>query len=285
MGTMNIRYGVSETIGWRESMEDEHAIYERPEEGFFGAEIYDGHGGRAASRIAVEMLTPYFMHSRVRESGRSLKDRRRERDLLRDAYLAVDDHLMERKMICGTTAAHLYIMKDRFMAANTGDSRVMIGARGNVAVLTVDHKPDLPGETRRIEELGGEVVRIGVPRVQGILAVSRSLGDLPFKPYVIAEPRIVEGYLGKENDYAVLACDGVWDVLTPEDVMEEVRRLEDPQKGADRLAKKALDQGSTDNITVIVIDLREHTGSMRRKAMKITAITDYGAIKAVKGER
>jgi protein phosphatase 1L len=277
MSTINIHYGVSETIGWRESMEDEHAIYEKPEEGFFGAEIYDGHGGRAASRIAVEMLTAYFIHSRVRESGRSLKDRRRECDLLRDAYLAVDGHLMERKIRCGTTAAHLYIMKDRFMVANTGDTRVMIGTKGNVVVLTVDHKPDLTAETKRIEELGGEVIRIGVPRVQGILAVSRALGDLPLKPYVIAEPRIVEGYLGKENDYAVLACDGVWDVLTPEDVMEEVRRLEDPQKGADKLAKKALDQGSTDNITVIVIDLREYTGSMRRNAMKITAIADYGA--------
>lgn len=273
---MNIRYGVSETIGRRESMEDEHAIYEKPEERFFGAEIYDGHGGRTASRVAAGMLTPCFMHNRARETARSLHDRRKDRDLLRDAYLAVDNHLLERYIRSGTTAAHIYIIEDRFIAANTGDTRVIIGTEGRVAVLTVDHKPDLPGETRRIEGLGGEVTRIGVPRVQGILAVSRALGDLRLKPYVIAEPRIVEGYLGKENDYAVLACDGVWDVLTPEDVIREIRRLVDPQKGADGVVKKALDHGSTDNITVIVIDLREYTGTMKRDTMEIKEITDHG---------
>ncbi|MDD5008874.1 MAG: PP2C family serine/threonine-protein phosphatase [Syntrophorhabdaceae bacterium] len=278
---MNIRYGVSETIGWRESMEDEHAIYERPEEHLFGAEIYDGHGGKTASRIAVEMLTPYFMHNRAREMGKSLRDRRKDTDLLRDAYLAVDNHLLERHIQSGTTAAHFYIMEDRFIAANAGDTRVIIGTEGNVIVLTVDHKPTLSGETGRIEALGGEVTRIGTPRVQGVLAVSRALGDLHLKPYVIAEPRVAEGYLGKENDYAVLACDGVWDVLTPEDVIREVRQSTDPQKGADRIVKKALDHGSTDNIIVIVIDLREYTGRMRRNTMEITAVTDYGAIKAV----
>ncbi|OPY78182.1 MAG: Protein phosphatase 2C [Syntrophorhabdus sp. PtaU1.Bin058] len=278
MDIVNIHYGVSETIGWRESMEDEHAIYERPGEGLFGAEIYDGHGGKGASRIAAEMLTPYFMHNRARETEKSLRDRRKDADLLRDAYLAVDRHLLERHVRSGTTAAHFYIVEDRFITANTGDTRVIIGTEGNVAVLTVDHKPGLPGETRRIENLGGEVTRIGTPRVQGILAVSRALGDAYLKPYVIAEPRVAEGYLGKENDYAVLACDGVWDVLTPEEVIREARQSTDPQKGADGVVKKALDHGSADNITVIVIDLREYTGPMRRNIMEITEITDYGAI-------
>lgn len=274
---MNIYYGVCETIGWREGMEDEHAIYERPEEGFFGAEIYDGHGGRAASRIAVEMLTPYFIHSRVQKGAKPLRNRRNDCGLLRDAYLAVDSHLTERRVRSGTTAAHLYIMADRFIVANAGDTRVIIGIKNGVEVLTVDHKPDLPWETERIEELGGKVMRIGVPRVQGILAVSRALGDLSLKPYVTAEPRIVEGYLGKENDYAVLACDGTWDVLAPADVIDEVRRQGDPQEGADRVVENALNHGSTDNITVIVVDLKKYTGGMRRKAMKIAAITDYGA--------
>lgn len=258
-------------------MEDEHAIYERPKERFFGAEIYDGHGGKAASRIAVDMLTPYFMHNRAQDMERTLRERRNDRDLLREAYLAVDDHLLERCTRSGTTAAQFYIMRDRFIAANAGDTRVIIGTKDNVAVLTVDHKPDLPGEAMRIENLGGEVIRVGVPRVQGILAISRALGDLHLKPYVIAEPRVVEGWLAKENDYAVLACDGVWDVLTPEAVIREARRLGDPQKGADGIAKKALDHGSTDNITVVVIDLREYTGAIRRNTMKIAAITDYGA--------
>ncbi|MHB8158622.1 MAG: PP2C family serine/threonine-protein phosphatase, partial [Desulfocucumaceae bacterium] len=106
--------------------------------------------------------------------------------------------------------------------------------------------------------------------------ISRALGDTPLKPYITAEPRIVEGYLGKENGYAVLACDGVWDVLTPDDVMDIVRYMGDPKKAAVEVSDKALDHGSTDNITVIVIDLQEYTKSLRKERMEIIRIVDYG---------
>ena len=106
--------------------------------------------------------------------------------------------------------------------------------------------------------------------------MSRALGDRGLKPYVSSEPRIVEGHPGNENDYAVLACDGVWDVLMPDEVMLIVRAAIDPGRASEEISRKALDHGSTDNITVIVLDLREYVKELKRKMMEITGIIDFG---------
>ena len=125
--------------------------------------------------------------------------------------------------------------------------------------LTVDHKPDLPGERARIEALGGRVVSYDVPRVQGVLSMSRSLGDAPLKPFVTAEPRIAEGVLGRGNDIAIIACDGLWDVLTSEEAVAIARNAAGPEEAARLLQATALERGSMDNITVIVLDLKAYT--------------------------
>jgi serine/threonine protein phosphatase PrpC len=273
---MNITYGISEEAGYRNHMEDAHAIYQDADRKFFAAEIYDGHGGREAAEITSRMLTPYFMHAWAKEFEKPLRDRRSEPELLREAYLTVDVHLVEKDIKSGTTVANLYIMGDRFLASNAGDTRVIIGTKKGFSFLTKDHKPDLPEEKARIENLGGRVLSYGAPRVEGILAMSRALGDSGLKPYISCEPRIVEGYLGNENDYAVLACDGVWDVLTPDEATKIARIAIDPWRASEEISKKALDNGSTDNITVIVLDLRQYVKSLKRKKMEITAVVDYG---------
>lgn len=271
---MEISYGISEEMGWRSVMEDEHAIYEDPKRLFFSAEIYDGHGGRQPAQIAAGMLTPVFLHAWAQELKKPLRERKAEAGILRDSYLAVDAHIVAGRIEAGTCAVQLYLIGERFLAANVGDSRVVMGTGEGAAVLTEDHKPDVVRERARIEALGGRVALLGVPRVEGILAISRALGDSCLKPYVSAEPRIIEGVLGSENDIAVLACDGVWDVLTPEAVIKTARGEADPQKGARKVSNEALDHGSTDNITVIVLDLRRHTSSAANRKMKIVSVYD-----------
>jgi serine/threonine protein phosphatase PrpC len=271
---MGIPYGISEDIGFREAMEDERALYDDEELSFFSAEIYDGHGGRRPAQAAAEMLTPAFLHALKMEMKKLEPDRRRETDLLREAYLEVDAYIAKKRAQAGTCAVQLYIRGDRFMAANTGDSRAIIGTEEGVVVLTRDHKPDDEPELSRIEALGGTVVNFDVPRVEGILAISRALGDTCLKPYVTPEPRIIEGTLGSENDRSVLACDGVWDVLSPEEVIEAARLYDDPEAAAKYISKMAREAGSRDNITVIVLDLRHYTAGLPRKKMKITGIYD-----------
>jgi serine/threonine protein phosphatase PrpC len=273
-GNRVITTGISADIGLRQEMEDEHAIYERPEVGFFSAEVYDGHNGKGAAQAAAEMLTPHFLSAWIEESHTPANERQPEEEILRQAYLSVDKYITTRHIESGTAAATFYIMGDRFIAANTGDSRIVIGVDSGAAPLTLDHKPDLPIERERIEALGGRVTSFGVPRVMGLLAMSRALGDTSLKPFVTSEPRIMTGLLGTENDYAVIACDGVWDVLTPETVIRITREERDAQKGADSIKTEALAQGTTDNISVIVLDLRTYTRALSRKHMEVLGIFD-----------
>ncbi len=273
---MNIVAGISEDIGMRSAMEDEHAIYERPDLSFFSAEVYDGHLGIEAARLASEMLTPHFLNALSTESEKRAYDRVPVEEMLREAFVAIDNYIVYQRIRSGAAAALLYIMGDRFLAANAGDSRVVMGTESGVMPLTLDHKPDIPEERARIEALGGKVTRIGVPRVMGLLAMSRALGDAELKPLVTCEPRITAGLLGRENDYAVVACDGVWDVLSPEAVMDIVRHSGNVQKGADAVRDAARQQGSSDNVTVIVLDLTRHTRLCSRGWMEISLVFDKG---------
>ena len=236
--------------------------------------------------LAVLLVSGFglMQHEWAMESKKPAGDRRNEAEILRDAYMAVDARIGSSRVEAGTCAVQFYLIGSRFLAANVGDSRVIIGTSGGVITLTEDHKPGLDTERSRIESLGGRVIQLGVPRVEGVLAISRALGDYCLKPSVIAEPRISEGALGRENDYALLACDGVWDVLTAEETMAAVRREEDVQKAAEAVTRLALDRGSSDNITVIVLELRPMTATCENMKMTITGIYDFGGGIASKGD-
>ncbi|MGB9887916.1 MAG: PP2C family serine/threonine-protein phosphatase, partial [Moorellales bacterium] len=193
-------YGVSETIGWRESMEDAHEAGEHLGGRIFAAGVYDGHGGALAARVAAQVLTPFFLRLWLAESQKPPHERRPDAELVRLAYLAADDFITARCGESGAAAASFYLLEDRFLAANAGDARIVVGTAAGALSLTVDHKPGLPQEKARIEALGGKVLFCDVPRVQGVLAMSRALGDAYLKPFVSSEPRVVEGLLGREND-------------------------------------------------------------------------------------
>ncbi len=273
-----IRYGIAQTIGYRGSMEDSHAVWDEPRRPF-GAEVYDGHGGSLAAVLAAEMLTPFFFETA--RSGRPGPESYRLRaGDLRAAYLATDRYIIDQGADSGAAAATLYIHHGRFLAANAGDVRIVMGDGRGAVDLTLDHKPDLPEERARIEALGGRVVLLDVARVQGTLAMSRALGDAALKPYVSAEPRITEGVLGRANDIVILACDGIWDVLTSEEAVAAARAAADPDAAAERLKMKALDLGSTDNITVIVLDLSAYTARCADEHLQITRVVDKAVSRA-----
>ncbi len=80
--------------------------------------------------------------------------------------------------------------------------------------LSIDHKPNVKEERSRIEAAGGVVVWAGTWRVGGVLAVSRAFGDRPLKRYVIATPAVAEESLTGEDEFLLLASDGLWDVMT-----------------------------------------------------------------------
>jgi protein phosphatase 1L len=272
-----ISYGVSEEIGLRPGMEDAHAIRDLPEKNFFSAEVFDGHLGCNAAHIASEVLTPYYLG--IRSSCLELTEICKvDAQLLREAYLWTDSFIDAQGLLCGTAAATLYLWGECFLAANVGDVAIVIGTAEGIRILTIEHKPYLTEELTRIEAAGGKVLLMDIPRVQGELAMSRALGDSHLKPYIIAEPRIVEGILGRENDFAIIACDGLWNVLSPEEAIAIVRNLGNAHIAAPLLCRTALEKWSTDNITVIVLDLRSHVQELKNEQLDISRIWDQGRV-------
>lgn len=91
-----------------------------------------------------------------------------------------------RKMPCvasgddksGSTAVCSLISPTHFYIANCGDSRAVLCRKGKAAISTMDHKPTVAAERKRIQDAGGSVM---IHRVNGSLAVSRALGDFEYK--------------------------------------------------------------------------------------------------------
>jgi len=137
-------------------------------------------------------------------------------------------------------------------AANVGDARVVIAKNKKAHRLSFDHRADDPAEVARIKEAGGFVLK---NRVTGILAVARSLGDHGLKDFVIAKPHVQSWNEGA--DVVIVACDGLFDVLTDQQVVDLVYQWkENKDDVAGLLCKEAVARGSTDNITAIVAWLR-----------------------------
>jgi protein phosphatase 1G len=141
-----------------------------------------------------------------------------------------DDFAEHKASGMGCTAVAAMIRNGEVTVANTGDSRCVISRNGVAEPLTLDHKPVLLKEAERIMNAGG-FVRDN--RVNGALNVSRTLGDLDFKrnrdlPHthqmVVATPDITSFDLKKGDEFVILACDGIWDVMSNQEAVDFVRK-------------------------------------------------------------
>lgn len=187
----------------------------------------------------------------------------------------------------GTTAVAILIHeqgeepKRHVISANIGDSRAVLSRRGIAIDLSIDHKPNDPNEKHRINKLGGQVdwygmvdgntgeplLDTGVFRINGNLAVSRSLGDKSERPFVSSEPDIkVFPILNDLDEFIVLASDGIFDVMSSQEVVSFLHRHHAinrsssilPQHNilAKTLAEEAIRRGSLDNVSVIIVWLK-----------------------------
>jgi len=156
----------------------------------------------------------------------------------------------------GCTAVTAFLKKtsgERWLhVANVGDARAVLCRGGKAVRLTYEHKGSDRQEAKRVTDAGGFVV---LNRVNGILAVTRSLGDHAMKDYVISTPHIEETKLEREDTYLILSCDGLWDVCTDQEATDLIRDESNVDTMANKLLIHALKNGTTDNITVLVIQL------------------------------
>ncbi|KAM0870346.1 hypothetical protein ACQ4PT_040046 [Festuca glaucescens] len=273
---------------------------------FFG--VYDGHGGAQVADYCRDRLHAALVEelSRIERSvsGANLgavEFKKQWEKAFVDCFTRLDDEVAGKASsgeggdvgtsnaaaaadpvapeTVGTTAVVSVICSSHIIVSNCGDSRAVL-CRGKQPVpLSVDHKPNREDEYARIEAAGGKVIQWNGYRVFGVLAMSRSIGDRYLKPWIIPVPEVTIVPRAKDDECLVLASDGLWDVLSNEEVCDVARKRillwhkknggssssaqrsgdsPDPaaQAAADCLSKLALQKGSKDNISVIVVDLK-----------------------------
>ncbi|KEG14207.1 protein phosphatase 2C-like [Trypanosoma grayi] len=225
--TSHIRVGCCGMQGWRKSMEDAHVaqlnLDGNKQHAFFG--VFDGHNGHKIAKYCSSHLLDELMATpEYREANFTEAFKKAFKSL--DAKIATMPALRSEG---GTAVSCVLLSKGEVVCANAGDCRAVL-YRGNTAVpLSIDHKPSVPSERARIEKAGGTVQS---QRVNGTLALSRAVGDLDFKenldlPWdeqmVTALPDVRRIKWTPEDAFVVIACDGVWDVLSNEDCCELVK--------------------------------------------------------------
>ncbi|KAI5864554.1 PP2C-domain-containing protein [Durotheca rogersii] len=135
--------------------------------------------------------------------------------------------------------------------ANVGDARIVLCRAGKALRLSYDHKGSDENEGKRIANAGGLILN---NRVNGVLAVTRALGDTYMKDLVTGHPYTTETVIQPEADeFFIIACDGLWDVCSDQDAVDLVRDEQDPVIASKRLVDYALASFSTDNLSCMIV--------------------------------
>jgi serine/threonine protein phosphatase PrpC len=269
----DLKFAVGAMQGWRVQMEDAHTsvagIPDHSKWSFFG--VFDGHAGSKCASYTSEHLLRHILSN---VDGRNL-------DSLKEgivaAFLNLDEEIINKhensgtsgpvRDLSGTTAITCLVTEDHIIFANCGDSRGLLCRRGEVVFATVDHKPYLQQERERIEKAGGNVV---LQRINGSLAVSRALGDVAYKrpkerpateQIVSPEPDVDAMRREEGDEFIVLACDGIWDVMDNDAVTAYVRRKLRTVGSLETIARDLIDlclyKGSRDNISVVIVTFKD----------------------------
>lgn len=262
-----ISYGVAHTVGKRPYMEDkftaELVLSKHAEDHcLFG--VFDGHGGDKAAQFCADNMPAY-----VKAHKSLLKD---PEHALRSSFEKVDQafcRLAASQLLDDGCTSVVVLVHNRLLyCANAGDSRCVLSRNAIAVPLSRDHKPDRSDERKRITNAGGFVKMLGVWRVQGVLAVSRAIGDLSLKKFVIPTPELTTTEIGDADEFVVLATDGLWDVMSNQEVVDMLHTrpqlLLKPEAAARALVSESYRRGSMDNITAMVVLLNSQQNPRRQ---------------------
>ena len=235
--------------GMRPEMEDVHFLDTNfAGRGWTFAGIYDGHGGRFAAEYAAERLHQVFSERLLSEFS--------PQEAFLESYEAISDELKTQDS--GTTAVTFLVKDGEIFTANAGDARaIVIGSEG-CHQLTVDHRLDNLAERQRIESMGGYIRIPYTCRGYQRLMPTRTIGDPYFKPVgIIATPSVSEHRISEGDLILLAACDGLFDVMTNEEVAGLARKSPQPGTLLELLKNEVLiNRLSTDNLTIIAVSLR-----------------------------
>uniref|UniRef100_A0A0R3RWY5 PPM-type phosphatase domain-containing protein n=1 Tax=Elaeophora elaphi TaxID=1147741 RepID=A0A0R3RWY5_9BILA len=194
----------------------------RVRDSFFA--VFDGHNGVDCANYASSHFARCLIEDTQYAVGQI-------EDIMRNAFTALDKRLTARckneHIKGGTTAVCAFLRARRHLCIGwCGDSAVAVLRKDGVRTLSSAHSPNVPEEVRRVEEAGGMVVPIqGELRVNGILNLTRSLGDIDGRPMISSEPDVLSFELDNSEYLLLLSCDGVWDSLSEQAVYSHVAQF------------------------------------------------------------
>lgn len=267
-----LRVGATSMQGWRSTMEDAHTIklellnlpsgVESDECAF--AAVFDGHCGPKIARMCAQNIHKWLT------SVPEFREGKYEAALTR-AYIDGDDALFKLlpKETSGCTGNSILLVQHHLYCANTGDTRAVLCRGGEAIALSQDHKPTNEAEERRANNAG---VKVLGGRVGGVLSLSRAFGDFAFKNQkllpemraITVVPDVFHIELTPLDEFAILACDGVWDMISNQDavtfVRNEVADHNDVSLACERLLNSCLAATpsglGTDNMTIIILEFK-----------------------------
>ncbi|CAJ1422779.1 unnamed protein product [Effrenium voratum] len=243
--------------GYRSHFEDFHVCDQMA--GLVG--VFDGHLGDEAAAFCAERLPLHLAKAATACEWEQ-------------AFKACDAELRARlpETDAGTTATIVRVKENcsqdslELLVGSCGDSRALLWQKeSNTLISTRDHRPDDPEERRRIEAAGGEVTKDDPPRVDGLLSCSRALGafelkqqQLPPEDQKVSCMPDMYNWHAKRGDWLILACDGIWDCLSNQQVVDKVCRGtngKDLGKTVEELLQLCIRREADDNLTLVAIEL------------------------------
>eukprot|EP00735_Rhodelphis_limneticus_P013269 TRINITY_DN686_c0_g1::TRINITY_DN686_c0_g1_i1::g.28928::m.28928 TRINITY_DN686_c0_g1::TRINITY_DN686_c0_g1_i1::g.28928 ORF type:complete len:374 (-),score=47.19,sp/Q9SL76/P2C19_ARATH/39.37/2e-60,PP2C/PF00481.16/1.8e-46,PP2C_2/PF13672.1/2.7e-05 TRINITY_DN686_c0_g1_i1:228-1307(-) len=233
--------------------------------------VFDGHGwfGKEVSNFVKKTLPEDILKQENLQTN--------PKDALMKAHIEAEKKLISSRIdisCSGSTAVSCLLQGNKIYTSNLGDSRAVLGQKGKdgklVAVpLSIDHKPDVPAERKRIENSNGRVqpwgggnegpyrVWLKTQDVPG-LAMSRSFGDaVATSVGCISEPEVTERTLGPDDILFIIASDGVWEFISNERAVEIAGECASPKDACEALVRESErlwreEENVVDDITVIV---------------------------------
>ena len=235
-----------------------------PSTSFFG--VFDGHGGSYTACYTAENLMSE-LKAQEDYHGRETTPEQYE-SVLKKGFVSFDGKLRSIVQdISGSTAITAFVTPTHIICGNLGDSRCLLSRNWEPIPLSSDHKPEKTVERNRIIHAGGTVI---AGRVND-LAVSRAFGDFSYKlnadlgpdqQLVSCMPDVKIVQRDEKDNFLILACDGIWDVMpSPAQAIELLRELfesyEDPKEAVEEFVETCLQEGSKDNMTIMVVFLND----------------------------
>ena len=257
--------------------------------------VMDGHGvnGHFASQFVTKFIINRIKNHSLLKNLDKPKDiynklKSNKFQIITNIFFDADLQITKQKFnveMSGTTAVLVIELDKHIICANTGDSRAILVyddsndkqlSNTKIFNLSIDAKPDLPNEKKRIYESGGVVEQVidetdetvGPYRIwkKGEtypgLAISRTIGDSDAKKIgVIANPEFIEYTITPQTKYIIACSDGIWEFLKNEEVMKianEYYLKNDPAGLCHELTNKSTanwlkEDVVVDDITVVAV--------------------------------